>query len=422
MVHIVQGRLDEAEDRVREALRTGRTELSYYFTATGIAYLGEIEGHRGRTREAARLLGAAEAIREMVGARPFPLDGRRVEALLPEIREHLGPDAFRDAWAEGRRLRPEDLIRELVDARGAGPAAGLRDPSTAGSTGTPHQAADGHAQAATGEESRPPAAPERGDADTTSGGAGREAPSGPSVPPLVVEALGGFGVRVDGTPVEDGRWPYAKPRELLVYLLLHPGGRTRDQIGDALWPDATGSRVKNSFHVTLHHLRKALGHPEWIGIEGERYRIDPSVARRFDADTFEARARAALETDEPGDLREALGLYRGDLLEGDVVGRWIEEHREHLRRRSVELALALGRRLEEADPGAAAVHYRDLAGREELDEEVHRRLMLSLARAGDRVGAIRHFERLTTLLDRTLDAEPESETREVVERIRAGRV
>lgn len=60
----------EAEALVLEALRTSGEDLSYYFIATGIAYLAEIEGHRGRSLEAARLLGVAEALRRRVGAEP----------------------------------------------------------------------------------------------------------------------------------------------------------------------------------------------------------------------------------------------------------------------------------------------------------------------------------------------------------------
>ncbi|HSM06072.1 MAG TPA: BTAD domain-containing putative transcriptional regulator, partial [Longimicrobiales bacterium] len=204
------------------------------------------------------------------------------------------------------------------------------------------------------------------------------------------------------------------------YLLLHPGGRSRDQVGDALWPEATDARAKNSFHVTLHHLRKALGHPEWIGIEGERYRVEPRVTVRFDAQEFEARGRAALAADDPDGLAAALALYRGGLLEGDSVGRWVEEHRERLQRLHADLALALGRHLERDDPAKAAEHYRALAAREELDEEVHRRLMSALARSGDRVAALRHYERLTALLDRALEAEPEAETRDLYDLIRSG--
>ena len=386
---IVQGRLDEAETLVLEALRTSRQDLSYYFIATGVGYLGEIEGRRSRPLEAARLLGAAEALRERVGARPFPLDARRLVDLMPRLRSLTSPGELDDAWAEGRALSPEQLLDELAGPSSTPPLeAGVR-------------AVDGaRPQEVAGPASDPPA--------------------GTATAPLEVDALGGFHVRVDGADVDGDRWPYAKPRELLVYLLLHPGGRTREQVGEALWPEATPSNAKNSFHVTLHHLRKVLGHPEWIGVEGDRYRLRPDLPRRFDVVEFqEAADRARAEGTVPA-LRSAIDRYRGGLLEGESVGRWLEEHRDRLGRIHVALNLELAEALEETDPEEASDIYRSLAAREELDEEIHRRLMTSLARAGDRVGALRHYDRLVDLLDQVLQASPETETRQLYDRLRAG--
>lgn len=386
VVLIVQRRLDEAETLVREALTALRRDPAYYFLATGIGYLGEVEGLRGRALSAARLMGAAEAIRERVGARPFPMDARRTESLIPVLRSAAGESAFERAWAEGRALSPESLLAEVTSATDAAEPADVPGPS--------EQTASLPARETVG--------------------------GGPVQPALRVEALGRFRVVVEGAEVGAERWPYAKPRELLVYLLLHPEGRTRDQIGEALWPGAARSNVKNSFHVTLHHLRKALGHPEWVGVEGERYRLDPGVTRWFDGERLEAGARRARGTDDADAIRDVLGLYRGELLEGEVVGRWIDEHRDRLRRLHVELSLALGKALEQDDPAAATELYRALAGREELDEEIHRRLMSSWARTGDRVSALRHYDRLVELLRDTLDAEPEPETRTLYDQLRAG--
>ena len=397
VVHLVSGRLAAAEALVREAMRASRRDPSYYFIATGVAYLGEIEGRRGRALEAARLLGAAERLREVVGARAFPIDARRIEALVPGLQERAGEESFMAAWAAGRALTPDALLDEVA-----------LDP-LADRPGDRAQVAPEAATLEAGAVRRPPSP-------------NGTAASAADAPVLAVEALGRFRVAVDGADIPEERWPYGKPRELLVLLLLHPGGRTRDQIGDALWPGAARGNVKNSFHVTLHHLRKALGHPEWIGLEGERYRLDPGIARSFDAEAFEREGRRALAAGDATSIRGALDTYTGELLEGEVVGRWIDEHRDRLRRLQVELALALGAAMQSSDPAAAVDLYRALAAREELDEEVHRRLMAALARTGDRVAALRYYTRLVELLESNLDAEPEEETRELYERIRGGQL
>ena len=82
---------------------------------------------------------------------------------------------------------------------------------------------------------------------------------------LRVLALGPLQVFVDGPIDRVAAWGSARPRELLVFLLMHPEGRTKEQVGLAFWPDASPAQLRNSFHVTLHRLRKALGGAEWIG-------------------------------------------------------------------------------------------------------------------------------------------------------------
>ena len=58
-------------------------------------------------------------------------------------------------------------------------------------------------------------------------------------PVLEVRALGPLEILRDGEPLPDDAWRYARPRELLLYLMAHKDGRTRDQIGLVFWPEAS---------------------------------------------------------------------------------------------------------------------------------------------------------------------------------------
>jgi DNA-binding SARP family transcriptional activator len=245
----------------------------------------------------------------------------------------------------------------------------------------------------------------------------------PGAPSLRVLALGPLEIWRGGALLEPDAWRYAKPRELLLYLLAAPAGRTRDQIALVFWPEASATQAKNNFHVTLHHLRKTLGAAEWIAFEDDRYRVSQRLGLEFDAVTFEREMLAALRAlDDPERverLRAALALYRGDFLEEANVGDWHFELRDRLRRLWTDGMLALGGLLaQEGRDSDAADVYRRLVVREELHEEAYRRLMTSLARAGERAQAMRAYDRLATLLRTDLDAEPEPETTALRERIR----
>jgi predicted ATPase/class 3 adenylate cyclase/DNA-binding CsgD family transcriptional regulator len=69
-------------------------------------------------REAARLLGAAERLRDEMGLRRWPARRPQHDALVAKVRDGAGPEAFDDAWAEGERLPSEDAVAYVRRARG----------------------------------------------------------------------------------------------------------------------------------------------------------------------------------------------------------------------------------------------------------------------------------------------------------------
>ena len=254
----------------------------------------------------------------------------------------------------------------------------------------------------------------------------RAAPGEAFQPRLRVLALGALQVSVGGKPVEASAWGSARPRELLVYLLMHPEGRTKEQAGLAFWPDASTAQMRNNFHVTLHRLRKALGGADWVTLEGERYRVDATVVDEFDAVEFErdvAAARRAIRRQQEGgaaQLEQAVARYRGDFLDGEPAADWHVEHRDRLQRLYAEALMELGHLYaREERHTKAAEAYRRVLARDELHEEALRCLMRSLAEAGERSQALRLYRRFADRLRAELEAEPGRETTRLFERLQA---
>ena len=259
------------------------------------------------------------------------------------------------------------------------------------------------------------------------GGLGSAVEAPPVAPPkqasgtrhLTIRALGALQISQPDGPLI---WASAKPRELLLFLLCHPEGRTREQVGLAFWPDASVEQVRNNFHVILHRLRKTLGGAEWVTLTHDRYALDERVVVDFDAGRFERDVTAGLARFKTnGDatvLEGALTLYGGDFLEHEVVGDWHLELRDRLRHKYVAALAFLGeRRMKDERWAEAADAWRRIVTRDELDERAYRGLMTCHARLGERSQVQQLYQRVERLLEKQLEAKPEPETVQLYRRL-----
>jgi len=149
---------------------------------------------------------------------------------------------------------------------------------------------------------------------------------------LRIQALGAARVYRGSTLLESSAWTYAKPRELLYFLLSHAKS-TKEQIGAALWPSTSPAKLRNSFHTTLHHVRRALGDAAWITYQDGRYAFNRSWPYDCDVEVLEA-GLARVHSTEPGALPylvEAVEAYQGDFLVDLPGEQWIDVRRTELR-------------------------------------------------------------------------------------------
>ena len=117
---LVQGRLEDAQASLEEALELSLAARSTQLVAlclAGFAWLASVEGNAER---AALLAGAAEGLRRRVGLRAWPLHRRAEAALVAQIRQALGGDRFDQAFATGAQLSQREAVAAAQRGRGAG--------------------------------------------------------------------------------------------------------------------------------------------------------------------------------------------------------------------------------------------------------------------------------------------------------------
>ncbi len=210
-----------------------------------------------------------------------------------------------------------------------------------------------------------------------------------------------------------------KRAALLVYLAVaRPRGfHRRDGLLALFWPELDTSHARDALNSALKLLRQGLGPDAVLSRGGEEVAI---AADRIWTDVVALEVALA-----EGRHEEALELYRGDFLEGFHVAEaagfeeWMETERQRLRRAAAEGARALADRKAAAGDLGLAVHWARRAVALAPDDEGDvRRLLELLDAAGDHAGALRVYTELATRLKKEYGADPATETKAVIARIR----
>jgi predicted ATPase/DNA-binding SARP family transcriptional activator len=427
-----------------------------------------------QARPAARLLGAAEAIRDAIGTVIAPCERPQHLQTAAAVRTALGEEESAAARQQGMLATVDELATYLPSAADATPtspeAAPAREEQTRSDQMTlgsgaaqaasgaaqdaPNavQAGPGAAQAGPGAARGGPGAAQEGSGAArggpAGGGAERDEPErasrepegarpqagvrpraaqpggrGAADGPLSVRTLGGAAVEFGDTALTAADWGYAKPRELMFLLVSSPP-MTKDQIAAALWPDLSRQQLGNALHTALRELRRALGDPGWVVYANGHYRFDRSRPHDCDVTEFEdallaARRARPAEAALPH-LQRAIGAYGGDFLDGMSAGEWALVRRDELRRAFESALLATGRLQTAAGRHqAAAAAFRRAVAHEPLNETAHRELMTSWVRLGETARAVRHYEELTELLRQQVGVPPAPETTALYRRLTA---
>jgi DNA-binding NarL/FixJ family response regulator len=115
---IAEGEFERAERDAREALARGADLRAYLGIPDILECLAGLAGDAGSHREAARLVGAAEAIRQRMGAVRFKVYDASYDATVTALRNAMGHEDFDDAWAEGAALSIDEAIAYAQRGRG----------------------------------------------------------------------------------------------------------------------------------------------------------------------------------------------------------------------------------------------------------------------------------------------------------------
>jgi predicted ATPase/class 3 adenylate cyclase/DNA-binding CsgD family transcriptional regulator len=117
-VAIAQSEPDLAERDAHDALAIAANMHACFGNSDILECLATLAGDRGSNGEAARLFGAAHAIRQRIGEVRYKVWDADHEASVAALRDAMGENDFDAAWAEGAALSREEAIAYAQRGRG----------------------------------------------------------------------------------------------------------------------------------------------------------------------------------------------------------------------------------------------------------------------------------------------------------------
>lgn len=226
----------------------------------------------------------------------------------------------------------------------------------------------------------------------------------------------------------DGR----KEQELLCYLLLRRDRpQSREALASLLWGETSTEKSRKYLRQALWHLHAALeaGRREEnqvLLVEHDWVQFNLQSAWWLDVTAFEQTFAATqgvpgkqLDTVGAENLKSAVKLYKGDLLDG-WYQEWCLFERERLQ--NIYLSMLdklMSYSLEHHEYETGSSYGSEILRYDRASERTYRQLMRLQYSAGDRTGALRLYERCVAALHEELAVKPDRRTRAVYEHIRA---
>lgn len=224
-----------------------------------------------------------------------------------------------------------------------------------------------------------------------------------------------------------------KALALLAYLALSGQPREREALLALLWPEFDSASARNNLRRELSMLKTTIGAEvlvadrltvAWSAHAGSW--VDVAVFQEQVAAWKQHHPDQALCAECAERLEQAVRLYSEEFLDGfslpDSPGfdEWVFFQREGLRQELAELLQALiGWYRTHGDHRTPIAYARRWLALDPLHEPAQRELMRLYTWSGQHSAALRQYEECARLLDAELGAEPEPETRELYEAIKA---
>jgi ATP/maltotriose-dependent transcriptional regulator MalT/two-component SAPR family response regulator len=231
---------------------------------------------------------------------------------------------------------------------------------------------------------------------------------------LIVRAFGAPDVVFRGRAVNMPDWRTQSVRDLFFYFLYMREAVTKEQIGDALWPEISEAQaLKQRFKNDIYRLRRAVG-KDVIVFEEEFYLFNRALDYEYDVEAFDTYLRRARNSRDSDDqiqwYQKAVDLVRGPYL-ADVHADWAAVERARLADAYMTALEELAARYLNVNRLEKCISVCQLGlGLDRCNETLYQISMRAYAVLGDRAAVARLYQACRSALASDLSLLPSSET------------
>jgi DNA-binding SARP family transcriptional activator len=243
---------------------------------------------------------------------------------------------------------------------------------------------------------------------------------------ITIRAFGEPAVLLDDQPIKG--WRMARAMEFFFFLLDAGSPESKERIITALWPEFD-ENVNQTFHSTLHQLRKLLGDSCFV-FHTNGYSLQLAACYGdnvwYDVQEFSLRRREAEQALADKDdsvakkaLQSMVELYQGDYARS-FSHDWCVFRRDELCTLYLEAQRQLAQIAWRGQIYDESIyHWRRILEKDNCREEAHYHIMLCFLRQARRSAALRHYHICKQTLREELGIDPGPAIENLYHRLRA---
>ena len=235
-----------------------------------------------------------------------------------------------------------------------------------------------------------------------------------SPPELAFTTFGKVQVKIGDHVITGAEWMTQNARDLLILLLLHSGGMTKEEIGEIFWLDSTPAELKLRFKNTIYRLRHAAG-KDVVLFENEIYTFNRGMDYEADFENFTNslnQARRDLDEEKRISLlKEAVKIYKG-YFAPDISEQWAITERERFHQLATDAMVQLAElQLKRGELDESLITAQTLLDFDPTHETMVCLAMRALAATGNIVAVMQQYDQFKKILHKEMNAQPSRQTR-----------